>query len=200
MSVVKRGSRHSSTDLVDRGTRRESFFGRRSHTVSRDRVGVPEIAVVIVVGCVVDVRNMRVGDVDVVEVACGHISAAVIPAAVSPAPVARIVRRTPSQRDTSQSQCRYRSPSRRPIQSQYRSQGRQSSRPARERSRDSSSPAVQAPTPAAAVADPAAIVEGSESPRSAIDPRPSPRGNPRPLPVAIRRPAHRHRRGIQTAP
>src|SRR5207245_1431339 len=44
------------------------------------------------------------------------------------------------------------------------------------------------PTPNAADNNPTAIVEGSESPRLIINPRPTPRRNPNPVAVAVRSP------------
>src|SRR5882724_7454692 len=55
---------------------------------------------------------------------------------------------------------------------------------------------ARAPAPTAANVGPTAIVEGSETPRRIVNPRPAPRPNVAPITVAVRCPADIHSRRI----
>src|SRR5208283_1246962 len=117
----------------------------------------------------------------------------VVPAAISPSTVARIIRRTPAQREPAEANTN--PPATTPSPSEADAEPR-SADPAHQCRSIIRVPVAErsgSPGPRAIPIHPAAVVEGSESPRRVIHPGPAPGSNPCPATVTIRRPAHRHR-------
>ena len=99
LTITHSRPRYNRSYPVDGSTRRESGLGSRRNCARYIAV-CPysgKIVVVVVIRNVRDVGNVRVGDINIVQVCSTHIAAAVIPAAMSPSTVARIVGRAPAQ-------------------------------------------------------------------------------------------------------
>ena len=153
-----------------------------------------KIVVAIVVGDVVDVRDVCIGDVDIAKIAVTHVSAAISPSAgspmtVSPATVARIERLTPAQREPAKANTEAKAPTAAPSKADTEAA---SSDPADQGRSVIGIPVSErsgSPAPSAVPVDPASIVERRKSPGSIIHPSPSPRLDPRPMTVAVGRPS-----------
>src|ERR1035437_10077341 len=172
-----------------------------------------KIVVVVVVGDVVDVSNMRIGDVDVAKIGVAYVSATMppstamspastspppappstVPPATSPSTIEGIERFTPTQWEPAKAAAYA------PASAESKTDSEAaSSDPAHQGRRVIGVPVSEgsgSPAPSAVPVDPASIVERRKSPRSIIHPSPSPRFDPRPVTVAVGRPARLHRSG-----
>jgi len=158
-----------------------------------------KIVVAVVVGDVVNIRNVRIGDVDIAQIGVAYVSAAISPSATmspsapSPATIAGKERFTPAQREPAKAAADAPASAEPKTDSEAASpdpayQGRRVIRvPVSARSRS--------PAPSAVPVHPASIVERRKSPGSVIHPSPSPRFNPRPVTVAVGRPTRLDRGG-----
>src|ERR1019366_1801251 len=200
-----------------RGKRR--FWSGRDRTcrVAEGVMRPGKIVVVVVVGDVVEIRNVRIGGVDIAQIAVAYVSAApaavspatgspstvsISPSTVSPATVSPstspptiegIERFTPAQREPAKADAY--APA--PAPSEAGSEAGASD-PAHQGRRVIGVPVSEgsgSPAPSAVPVDPASIVERRKSPGSIIHPSPSPRFDPRPVTVAVGRPARLHRSG-----
>lgn len=129
--------------------------------------------IVVVVRDVIDICNARIADVDVPEIA---------PARAIP----RIERFSPSQRTPSEASAEA------PAETEAKSPARAAKPSHQRRSIPRPHPIrSRGPSPEAAPINPAAVVEGSESPRISIYPGPSPGIFPNPVSCAVWAPARR---------
>ena len=134
---------------------------------------------------------MRVRDIHVADVRVADVTAAAIPAAMSPSAVTRIERFTPSQREPAEVDAD--TPSA-PAEADADTEARTAD-PAYQGGRIIRIPVAhrpRRPSPVTAVGNPAAIVEGSKTPRLIVNPGPSPGSDPNPVPEAVRSPTRWH--------
>src|ERR1019366_4188226 len=198
-----------------RGKRR--FWSGRDRTcrVAEGVMRPGKIVVVVVVGDVVEIRNVRIGGVDIAQIAVAYVSAA--PAAVSPATVSPstvsispstvspatvspstspptiegIERFTPAQREPAKADAY--APASAPSEADSEAGASDPAHQGRSVIRVPVSEGSGSPAPSAVPIDPASIVERRKAPGSIIHPGPSPRRNPRPVTIAIGSPSGLHR-------
>src|ERR1019366_3207956 len=176
-----------------------------------------KIVVVVVVGDVVDVSNMRIGDVDVAKIGVAYVSAAMSPSTAmppsstspatvspttspttSPSTIEGIERLTPAQREPAKAAAYA------PASAESKTDSEAaSSDPAHQGRSVIGVPVSEgpgSPAPTAVPVDPASIVERRKSPGSIIHPSPSPRFDPCPMTVAVGCPDRAiHGRGLPDA-
>ena len=134
-----------------------------------------EIPMVVVVRNIVDVSDVRVRNVDVVQVTGTHPASAVIPAAISPPAVARIVGRTPPQREPAKINANPKAPAATESEADSKARDRQSSPLGPERNRDSSIRSVREPNPSRRSRRPSVHSGKAQIPKAHHPPRSNPR-------------------------
>src|SRR5271169_741951 len=138
--------------------------------------------VVVIVGDVGNVRDPRVGHIDVTNVILADKSSA-------KAVIPRVEGLAPTQGEPSAAAAESKA-------ERYAEAPSESANPTNQRWCIERTPAhaehrARGPTPRSTPGDPSAIVEGSKAPGCTVNPSPAPRRNPNPMSEAIGRPANR---------